>query len=332
MRVNREELLKQLESVLPGLSTREIIEQSSCFVFQDGKVITYNDEIACTQDCILNIEGAVQAMPLVNILRKLKEDDLDIEVSKDTLLIKGKRKRIGIRMDAEILLPVDGVDDPETWVELPDDFADAVSIVEQCSSKNENRFVLTCVQLHPKWVQACDDHQVARYRMKLDIKKPTLIRRDSLKYIVSLDMIEMSETKNWVHFRSSSGLVLSCRRWEEEYPKLSKILKVEGTPITFPKGLAEAAEKAAIFSVENAEDDQVVVNIQPNKVKITGRGASGYYTEIKKIKFQGESMTFRIPPKLFIDLINQHNECQVTPDRLKIVTGKYTYVTVLSIV
>ncbi len=332
MRINREKLLSQLESIMPGISTREIIEQSSCFVFKNKTVMTYNDEIACTQKSCLPVEGAIQAMPLVSILRKLKEDELEITTSKEELLIKGKRKKAGIRMDAEILLPIDSVEKPKGWKDLPDDFADAISIVQHCSGRDATKFSLTCVHLTPKWVEACDGYQAARYRIKMDMEKPTLVRKESIKYIVELDMSKFNETKNWIHFKNSSGLILSCRRWVEDFPKLSKLLKVEGTPTKFPKGLVEAVEKAEIFAAENAEDNQVTIELRPNKLRITGRGASGYYQEVKDIKYKGPSLSFRIATELFADLIRHHNSCEVTSDRLKVDTGKYSYVTVLSVV
>ena len=79
MRINREELLHQLETVAPGLSQKAIIEQSNCVVFQDGKVQTFNDEVSCCTDCCLKITGAVKAKALLELLRKLSEDQLDIE-------------------------------------------------------------------------------------------------------------------------------------------------------------------------------------------------------------------------------------------------------------
>jgi len=331
MRINREKLLEQLESVLPGLSTREIIEQSSCFVFRDKVVMTYNDEIACTQKSCLRIEGAVTAMPFVSILRKLKEDTLEITTNKKELLIKGKRKKAGIRMDTDILLPTDSVEKPKKWRILPDDFANAVSIVQQCSGKDETKFSLTCVHLTPKWIEACDGYQAARYRMKMEIEKPTLVRKESIKYITDLDMSKFSETKHWIHFRNSSGLILSCRRWIEDFPKLSELLQVKGTPTKFPKGLIEAAEKAEIFSAENVEDNQVIINLRLNKLRITGRGASGYYQEVEDIKYKGKSLSFRVAAGLFADLIRHHNSCEITPDRLKVVTGRYSYITVLQV-
>jgi len=333
MRINREELLEQLESVSSGLSTREIIEQSSCFVFRDNVAMTYNDEVACTQESCLSITGAVIAMPLVSILRKLKEDELEITTDKGELLIKGKRKKAGIRMDTEILLPVDTIEEekPDKWKSLPDDFADAISIVQQCAGKDETRFSLTCVHITPKWVEACDSYQAARYRVKMKMEKPTLVRKESIKYITDLDMSEFSETKSWIHFRNSSGLILSCRRWVEDYPKLSGLLKVEGTPTKFPKGLVEAIEKAEVFSTENVESNQVIIKLKLNKLQIKGEGASGYYQEIKDVKYKGKPLSFRVSANLFADLIRHYNSCEITADRLKVNTGKYSYVTVLQV-
>ena len=329
MRINREKLLEQLESVMPGLSPREIIQQSSCFIFKKKKVVTYNDEIACTQDCLLPFEGAVQAKPLIDILRKLKEDTIEVDTKDGELLIKGKNKRMGITMDAEILLPIETVENPEEWANLPDDFADAISIVQHCASGDETRFALTCIHLHPKWIESCDAHQAARYMTEMPIEKPILVRKDSIKYIVSLDMTEISETESWVHFRSPANLILSCRRWEEDFPELTDILKVTGTPTQFPKGLVDAIDKAQVFSTENAEENQITIELQPDKLRITGRGVNGYYKEITQIKYKGKPLAFQIAPQLLADLIKRHNSCEILIDKIKVAAGKYTYVSVL---
>ena len=333
MRINREEFLKQLESVMPGLSTKEIIEQSSCFIFKDETVNTYNDEIACSQKSLLKIEGAVPAMPFISILRKLKEDELEINVNdaKTVVMIKAKGKQSGINMEQDILLPIEAVDKPKKWKALPDNFADAIAIVQPCAGSNEAQFAITCVHIAPKWIEACDNYQVNRFKIKTDVQNSILVRKESLKHIVSLDMVEFSETKHWIHFRNSDGLVLSCRHWVDEYPSddITQILSMKGGPLTLPKGLREAVEKAEIFSSENVEGDNVIVNIKKGKFKITGKGTSGWFTEIKKSKYDGESLKFTIPPKLLVELVQHHNECEVSSDRLKVSGGKFTYVTVL---
>lgn len=335
MIVNREEFLKQLESVLPGLSTKDIIEQSSCFIFKDGRVHTYNDEIACSQKSALKIEGAIPATPLISILRKLSEDELEITTGENdtgaTLLIKGKRRHAGINMEQDILLPVEAVDKPKKWKNLPANFADAVSIVCPCAGTNETQFILTCVNITSKWIEASDMYHGARYKIKTDVDKPLLIRRDSLKSIISLGMVKFSETKHWIHFKNSDGLILSCRHWMDDYVSddLTEILKSKGRPLALPKGLRDAVEKAQIFSAENPENSNVIVNLKSGKFKITGQGASGWFTEVKKSKYNGPSLQFTIPPKLLVELVQNYNQCEVSENLLKVSGEKFKYATVL---
>lgn len=332
MQINREQLLNQLESVLPGLSPREIIEQSSCVVFKDGKIITYNDEVSCSQKTELDITGAVQAMPLVNILRRLKEDELEIESDGIELLIKGKKRKTGIRMEKEILLPIDSIEVPDKWNSLPDDFIDAVSIIQECAGKDETQFVTTCIHIHPDFIESSDNEQIARYKIKTKIKESFLVRKEALKYIVSLNMTKISETENWVHFKNSEGLVLSCRRYLEEYPDWSKVLKVNGKIITLPKGLKDAAERCEVFSAEMPEDNQVTIFLKPGKLKITGKGVSGWHTEFKNLSYKEQAMSFTISPKLLAKIVDKHNECEITQEKLKVDGGKFVYVTALGLI
>ena len=330
-KIQREELLKQLESVLPGLALREIIEQSSCFVFQGNKVYTYNDEVFCSQDCCMGIEGAIQAAPLIAILRKLPDDELSIEYNKKELSFKGKGRKTTIAMESEILLPIDDIEKPKkkSWKDLPKDFTDAVSMVQQCSGKNEDQFELTCIHLHPKYIEACDSLQVARYKLKMPIETPVLVRKDSLKHVTSLEMNRFTETKNWIHFKNEIGLTLSCKRFVEEFPKMGKILKLEGKKVVLPKGLKDACERAGIFSIDNVEENSIDVKIEKGKVRIEGRGITGKHVEIKKVKYDGPELKFSIPPQLLTDIIQRHNECQICGLHLKIKIGKFTYVTSL---
>ena len=106
---------------------------------------------------------------------------------------------------------------------------------------------------------------------------------------------------------------------------------MEGTPIKFPKGLAEAVSKAEVFSAEDVEESQLTIDLRLNKLRITGEGATGKYEEWADTKYKGKLFSFKIASKLFEDLIRHHNTCQVSADRLKVVTGKYSYVTVLQV-
>jgi hypothetical protein len=328
-RINRDELLHQLESVQPGLSVREIIEQSSCFVFDEGTVMTFNGEDACRLKTKLDITGAVRAAPVMALLRQLGEQELEIEVGKNELVVTGKNRSAGISMEAQILLPIDKVEKPKGWKPLHEEFAEAIQIVQQCTGKDESKFYTTCVHVGPKWVEACDNYQITRYKLKTGFANDTLVRGTSIKHIVTLGMTHFSETQNYVHFRNSIGLVFSCRRFVEDYPDLASFLKVSGEPTVLPKGLGEAATKAEIFSSENADDNQVLVKLRSGKLMVKGTGVSGWYEERKKLKYDGPPLDFLVSPKLLVEITKRHNECEIMEDRLKVDGGKFVYVTCL---
>lgn len=331
MRYDREELLRHLEAVVPGLATKEAVEQSSCFVFKEGRVITFNDEIACSIECDIGVEGAVAAKPLLDLLNKMAETVVDISVSPDKpeLLVKGKRRRAGFTFEAEIVLPVQSVEPPKKWSDLGGEFTDAVSVVQQCASKDQNNFHLTCIHMTPDYVEACDNFQVARYPVDTGLSEPCLVKRDSLKHLVGLGMTEVSEGKTWVHYRNPAGLVVSVRREKLDFVETDPILDVTGTLTTLPGGLSEAVEKAEIFSGENSENNVVIVELKPGQLRLRGIGASGWYEERKDVKWDGEAMAFNIAPKLLADITARTNDCYLAPGRLKIDGGKFIYVTCL---
>lgn len=327
-RINREKFLQALESVRPGLSQKDIVEQSSCFIFRDGEVMSFNDEVACrmVSGLATDFTGAIPAAPLLAILEKLLEEELQIDIMESELVLTGKGRRSGITMEQEVTLPVEHVEKPGEWLPLHKDFCEAIGVVVLCASKDESRFGLTCVQIHPKWVEACDDQQLCRWRMKTGLANPTLVRSSSIKFITSLGMTEFSETEGWMHFRNDQGLVLSCRRYMEDYPDLGEILKVSGVQTALPKGLVEAADKAQVFSAENTENNLVLIDLLPGKLRIKGQGVLGWYKEAKKISYTGHPMSFMISPQLLMDLVKRHSTCELCGDKLKVDGGSYIFV------
>ena len=332
-RINREEFLHKLQSVQPGLSAKDILEQSSSFIFRNGYLVSYNDELACRCKSGLDkaFQGAVKSKSLLSIMEKLPDDELEIETTDTNFSLLGKRRRVDMNLEKEILLPVDTVETPKDWKPLHKDFCDAVATVQQCAGKNAADFIFTCVHIHPKWVEASDDFQYCRWRLKTGISQPTLVRQSSIKHISSLGMQEFAETENWLHFKNSSGLILSCRRFVEEwqFPSAEALLKTEGTPTQLPKGLAKAADSAQVFSSEVSEDNQVLVELNEGRVKVIGRGTSGKYTESRKAGYKGKSLTFMVPPKLLMTVVEKHTDFFLSDRNLRVNGEQWVYVTVL---
>ncbi len=333
-RVNRMEFLQKLESVRGGLTTKAVLDQSNCFVFRRGRIITFNDEVACSVRSGLGKElsGAANSAKLLAILQKLIDDEVGIEFKESALVVYDKKGETEVRMDAEITLPIDAIERPEEWNPIPDEFAEAVETVQECAGKDAEKFSTTCIHIHPNWIEAFDNYQVCRYPLETGLKSPVLVRRDSIKHIVALGMSEFGESKSWIHFRNDSGLVYSCRYFVEKFFDVTPLLKFDkGVNVTLPKSLGEACERAEIFSGDNVDKNYVTVDLRPGKMRIRGESMSGKRTERERLNYDGPAMSFKMSPKLLARITQKYNECSINIPKLKIDgNGKFTYVTVLS--
>ena len=330
MQVKREELLKLLETLTPGLAQREIVEQSNTFVFTKERIFTYNDDIACSCPSPLkDVEGAVPASDLVAILQKLKDKEIDISQDDSVLILTGKRCKSGITMNTEILLPVKYQKKGE-WKPLPKNFKEAVDTVKNCASSDASKFAFTCIHIMPKHIEACDNKRAARYDIKTNFEKEVLIRASSLQHVISTDVTEFLEKGNWIHFQNSAGFQISCLRFiGEAYQDLEKVLNRKGVEVVLPITSIGAITCAEVFSSKN-EENKLVIHLKGAELQISSQGNSGWFWEKKKVKYTGPDISFTITPKLLIDLLEHDNHCEIHENKmLKITDKNYTYVVVL---
>lgn len=336
--VNRIEFLQKLDAVQPGLSKRGITEQSACVVFKDGRLFTYNEDIACRIRSGLpaEFEGAVVAKPLTDALNKMKSALVKLDISDDRFVVRDKRGgKTRVLLERKIKLPVDKVELPakDKWQKLPPRFAEAVGLIQDCASKDESQTALTCVHIYPKWVEACDNLQMSRFRILTGLLKPILVKRDSIKHVITMDMTEINETKKWVHFRNPSGLILSCLRYTDKYPhdQVTDVFNgFKGSKCNLPKGVENATELAEIFSKEDPDDDQVTVTLEPGMMTVVGVGSSGDHTAPLKCNYDGPKLIFRISPRLLKEITAKHSECHVSNEHLVVESKRWKYLTALT--
>ncbi len=332
VKINREEFLQILEAVAPGTTKRGIIEQSDKFAFDNGRVHTFNGEIYCKAKSKLpkDWKVSVNSVGLLAILRKLTDAQISVSIGESELLIEGKNRQAGIQLDSVVTLPYDTVDTPKDWKPLHDNFIEAVSIVKECAGKDESRFVTTCLRLHPKYIEACDQFQACRYSVKSPISRPFLVRKESIKHIVGLDMTEICETDSWVHFRNPAGIHLSCNRMiaeEKGFKNFDEMFSEEPGNRTFlPKAIATAAEAGEVFSSENAEANYLQITLKPGMMQIKGQGLSGWYREVKKVKYSGQKLQFYIGPKILIEITKRSSECFVKATKMRVNGTNFIYI------
>lgn len=341
--IDREKLVYTLEGVIPGTEEREVIEQSTCFVFRKGYVYTYNEDISCKSPLPIKETSeldsvVVKAKAMLDLLRTMTQDTIDLAVDDNTLHIYGKKgnESAGLRIERDIALPIDNVEVPTEWIKLNQNFIDGVALVQECAGKDSSKFNQTCVHIHPEWVEACDGLQMARYNLNTKVKTPILIRQANIRHIITAKgmprMLRFAVTSKWIHFTNDDGLVMSIRYHKDEYPDMSRHLEVSGKKVSFPKELHTTLTKAMVFSQENANNKLVRVDLKGTpklNFKIRSEGPSGWYEKKRTLAYSGPSIAFMISPKLLESISKRYEECEVSESRLIVKGEDWRYVACL---
>jgi hypothetical protein len=330
VRVERADLLTRLERVQPGLSPKDEIQQSASFAFRGGRVYTFNDEVSCNIRSLLpkGLVGATKATPFLSMLRVLTVEVVDIEAKDGELIVYSQKAHEGfaVKMDPTIALPLDKVPEPDHWSELPTGFGDAVAQVSECVMEDPFH-PFSYVHVHPRYVEACDTNQICRVQMRTGVAKSFLVRSKAIASIAAMGVDQVGETEEWVHFRAPTGLRAACRRYEDKYPPVEDYFDVSGSvKATLPLGLAEAAKRAEFFSKEYKDDNQVIVDMKPGKVRIRSVGTSGRYWKIMPLEYRGQPLKFKAGPKLLESISKRNTDVRVREDKMSVGGKKWSYV------
>lgn len=324
MKVNRVELLNLLESVLPGVSDKADTEQSDCFAFTDGYVMTFNDEVSCRRQCDYGLNGAVRAAPLMELLRRTDSEEVNVELKDGEFRLSVKGGRAGLTLEQKVEMPVEYLDKPTAWKKLPDGFGEAVGIVKLCSSKDQTDLALSCVHIHPDYLEACDNFSAIRYPMATGVKECVCVSAKSLSAVAKWGMNRISVTDAWVHFEGANKVVSSCRRFVEQYPDLTDTLNVHGKAIDLPADLDKALAAASVLAEES-----VKVSIKDGQMRVRGESDRGWYERREKVKADPSlKLEFMIAPKLMTEICQRFSKCEVGDGRLKADNGKFTFIAV----
>ncbi|QDP54827.1 MAG: hypothetical protein Unbinned3891contig1000_25 [Prokaryotic dsDNA virus sp.] len=336
MKYNREELLKLLALAKPGLSSRDFVEQSSCFAFDGKYVFTFNDEVACRVPLKTAFRGAVKSASLLSILEKVEDNEVVVQLSKTgkQLIVRTKGRRLQLAFESEIRMPLEAVETPKEWKSLPRYFDDAIRMCASCVTSDESKFKFTCVHLHPKHIEACDNYKFVRCRFKTGLRVPILVRGSALAGVHEMGFNEMCVTKLWLHLRNSEGLVFSCRRFLEEYPSLDKFSGLSGEPFSLPKGLEVDVDLCEGLVKEREASPFLEIELEPRKLTLRGVGMSGIFTRVARTTYTGKPALFSARPSLVRDLLSGNSDAQLCDNSVVFSgsgsAGKWEFVTMLA--
>ncbi len=327
--MKREDLLHALEIVKPGLASKEMIEQSTSFVFLKDRVCTYNDDIAISHPVpglSLVLEGAIRAEELYKLLSKIKKDEIVIEQSETELVLKAGKAKAGLALQSEIKLPLEDIEVQEKWKRVPEDLIPAIQFAVPSCSKDNTRPVLTCVYVTTDGrVEASDNYRITRYKIG-DMPSSFLLPAATAKDIVNYKIVKVAGGKGWIHFKTEEETILSCRIYKGTFPDITDLLAVEGQEFKFPKLLTDVLERAEIFAEQESKDQMIKIIVRDNVMQVRAKNPVGWFIEEVKVTFDGEPFSFGINPNLLKSIAMQTRNCVIGKRCIKFTADKWEHV------
>lgn len=333
MQINKAKLLEALEIVHPGLARNEQITQTTSFAFMKGRVVTYNDEISISHPVEgLEFEGAIEAENLYKFLGKIKKDEIDLTIKGNELILTSGRAKAGLTLQSEIKLPLEEVSEKKKWKDIPENMIKFIGFAMTSCAKLMSHPVLTCVHVTKEgMIESSDNYRITR--CTLEGEEPVgdfLLPASSAVHVVKLQPVKIAEGKGWIHFQTEQGTVISCRVFEDNFPKLDSMLNIKGERITFPANLAEVLDRARVFSKrDNILDESITITLSEKRLKIRAEADTGWFEENVNFNYKGEPITITITPYLLKEILSETLDCTLGTRMLKFEGTGWVYATAL---
>lgn len=309
MEINRQELIKALNKVRPGVANKEIMEFTNCFSFHENIIRAYNDQISVLQPMKTGLKGAVLAQEFFALINKLSDETLDIENDEDKFIIKGKRSKAKINIVQEYDLPSPIINNNSTWNLLPGNFIEGISFCLFSTGKDMTRPELTNLNIAKNKIFSTDKYRITRWIMDKPTKKNLLLPGGAATHLIRYAPTKYFAEKEWIHFINDEKTIFSSRIMSVEYPDIEPFLAVEGDSIKFPPDLISAIDRAEILAKTEFEQDLIIsLSLKKSTLICKGEGVLGEIQETFRIKYNGPDIELFIHPIFLKEILSKLKE------------------------
>jgi DNA polymerase III beta subunit, C-terminal domain len=328
MLIQRTELLDKLNLAAVGLVANTLtVEQSDCFLFMGGDVLTFNNDLLTRVRCPLKREPdfcdfAVNAADLMRLLDKIPDDNVDVVLQQGEMLLKGEgdRRAAGLAI-ADITSPLAAVPKPDKWTNLPDGVRKSLESAARVCGRDATEFLATFVHVVPNRIQACDNERLLRIDGPSGFAAETLLPAQSILAVADLGLTQIAEDEGWVHFRNPD-IAVSLRCSHEPYHKdidVALALRPGAESLVLPSNLADIVERAAVFKDKDF-DAKIDVELADGSLtlKAARKDGTGWYRETKPVKYAGLPLAFGVDPKFLLDVLGHTREVQTDGRKMKL--------------
>lgn len=288
MLLNRGKLLDAMKRCLPGIDQAALLlEGADTFIFKDGKIYTFNDNIsvAVSFESPEPLVGAIKAKELYELTSRFTSEEITL-VPDDTSwkITAGRATATLALMEAKTIDRIKGILTKDAFEPLPAPFQEAI---KTCQFSG-NRSSLSGIFVVDNFMMATDEIRVNLFEFSQELKT-FWIGDPAAKELSTLPGLkEYSLTPSWVHFKTESGTIFSCKRLIDAkfpYGKLKSIVsqnqKEDGDFFAkLPKGLLDSMARASALAMDMEKLKAVQLYFFDEGVEVYSERATGNYKEL----------------------------------------------------
>lgn len=316
--MNRENFLAAIKAISPGIASNSIVEQSDLVLFDDNRIVSYNDEVAISYPFNIGYRGGVYANELYKLLQKLPSNEIKLYETENEevtqFVIASGTTTAGFYVVKDIMIPDLGIDEIETWYELPKMFLTGIDLCATTASSDVTRGALVCVDVNQNIILSCDNYRATKFVMNESLSDDIELKipKQAIKGLVECEVTSFAMTESWLHFQNEEGTIFSVRATSAEYPNVIMLFDVDGEKLVLPGELKESLERAEILASEDQSKNKIVeINIADGKITCQSHGKTGWSKDVIDIQFKDTLPPIQIDPKLLSYILDKTQEVTI---------------------
>ena len=312
-----QDLLFALNSVKPGLATKDVIEQATHFVFTGSEVATWNDRVCVSHKLDTPFYCSVVAEDLMAILRGMKEGDIEeMYLSPENQLViqssytAARLSTMVSERRVEEALASMKLDELE-WKPIPQRFLSGLKLCQFSASADHTTQNLFCVYVEGMDILSSDGDRCSIYNMD-EVMPEMLIPASTIKDLTGYNVTHYCVSDNWLHCKTAENATFSVKLGSGEFHDIRQYFEVEGEVAPLPIEVKDAVDSAtAMCEADSVKDLKLSVIITKDLVTIHAEKERGDITKKVPCKYDGPSLNFLVNPVFFSEVIGLSTEMTV---------------------
>jgi DNA polymerase III sliding clamp (beta) subunit (PCNA family) len=339
MKIQKDVLLSALMKVKPGLAKKEIIEQAQHFIFSNGEVTTFNDQVCVMHPIECDFDFSVKGEEFYKIISGISEKEIDLTMKESTLHIKAKGTNCKLSTllgDAGFVAPLvqvlrDAISSDGFWKKLPTEFLDGLYLCALSASKDLSTGVKSCVAIKGENIYSTDGLRASLYVMDSSIEEIMIPARDALE-LIKYNVTEYGASENWMHFRTTDGTVFNCKSMRGDYPyaKVDRLFEDAEPTIMFPDTMKESVSSVLILAEGDVDINKTItVSVKSGSITCHAEKERGSIDKTVECDYSGDAFSFDINPIFFAQILSHAPGLALFDNRAMFLSDNFWHVIAL---